>query len=119
MQHIAAICDGAPRNPQERQDRPPSFNYLDFSQEADMSMHDPYGRPRPRTDDMTRGSGWIFGGVLALLLILGIIMWGGSGGDRETAGVVDPPAATGPSTTGSGSASAPPAQPSTTGRAAD
>lgn len=77
-----------------------------------MSMHDPYGRPRPGPNDMVRGSGWIFGGVLALLLIFGIILWGSADSDRETAGVVEPPAATGPATTGSGGASPPASQPS-------
>ena len=82
-----------------------------------MSMNDPYGRPMPRPETAGSGSGWIVGGVLALLLIFGIILWGGTGTDQQTAGVVDPPAATGPATTGANDTTAPPpmSEPSTTG----
>jgi hypothetical protein len=74
-------------------------------------------RPPPMGDEETSYTGWVVGGIVALVVILGIFLMTGRTNNTDTASsgspattsrpATTPPAATPPATTGSGAPTAP------------
>ncbi len=69
-----------------------------------MTYHDPKERREALREYNRYGSGMWVGGAIAAVVVLGLVMWGFTGG-RDNVAVNSPPAATAPAeTTGSGGA---------------